>query len=90
MQFDNEQVQQLKQVMQETIREEVPGIVMRIVADAEERIVTRITTSVGEMIEDNVLPQIQELREDIADIRKDLTEIRGDIAGLRSARWRLA
>lgn len=111
MQFDNEQVGQLRQAMRneidealeserfrgvicEVLREEVPvivtPIVTKIVADAEERIVTRITTSVGEMIEDNVLPQIQELREDIADIREDISEIRGDIAGLRSARWRLA
>lgn len=75
MRFDNEQMSQLKQVMQETIHEEVPGIVTKIVTEAEERIVQRITGSVAEMIEDNVVPQIQELRD--------------DVARLRTARWRL-
>lgn len=83
MRFDNEQMGQLKQVMQETIHAEVPGIVTpivtkivtEVVAEAEERIVQRITGSVAEMIEDNVVPQIQELRD--------------DVARLRTARWRL-
>ncbi|MEK7459281.1 MAG: hypothetical protein AAB663_02630 [Patescibacteria group bacterium] len=76
MQFDNEQLGQLKQVMQEAIHEEVPGIVTKIVAEAEERIVKRITNSVAEMIEDNIVPQIQELRD--------------DVTRLKTARWRLA
>ena len=88
MGFDSEQVGQLRQIMRESLHEEPFREVLRqevgkIVADAEERIVTRITTSVGEMIEDNILPQFDELREDIAEIKTDVSALKADVTELK-------
>lgn len=83
MGFDQEQVQQLRNILREEVPVIVTPIVTKIVGEAEERIVQRITTSVGEMIEDNILPQFTEIREDIAGIKGDIVIMKGDITNMK-------
>ena len=86
MRFDNEQIGQFREIVTEAVT--------KIVAEAEERIVKRITASVAEMIEDNILPQFQEIRDyltgtkvelkhDIAVLQRDMTEVKYDIGSLK-------
>lgn len=83
MRFDNEQIEQLRGVMTEVATEVAANVVVKEIQASEKRVISVITTSVAEMIEDNILPQLSELRDDVEGLHRE-------VAGLKSARWRLA
>ncbi|MBI1908257.1 hypothetical protein HYS28_02480 [Candidatus Uhrbacteria bacterium] len=49
MAFDQEQMGQLRDIMRETIREEVPAVVAPLIIESEKRVIAAITESVAEM-----------------------------------------
>ncbi len=91
MRFDQEQMSQLRDMVREVSREvatEVATeIVVREIKASEARIITTIITSVGQMIEDNILPQFQEIRDDLAatkvELKHDAAELKHDVAVLQ-------
>ena len=81
--FDKEEMGQIRDLLREEMRSEVPLILKEELKDmvrrdelegmfiaSERRIVDEMIGIVGDMIDDNISPQIQELRSDIASIKR--------------------
>ena len=62
---------ELKAVREDIItREEVRSIVREEVLASEKRVIHTVVDMVGTMIDDNILPQFDEVRQDIASIKR--------------------
>ncbi|MCR4311752.1 MAG: hypothetical protein NUV56_00545 [Candidatus Uhrbacteria bacterium] len=76
--LDKEEVGQIREllgVLREEIREEMKDVVRRdelegMFIASERRIVDEMVGIVGDIVDDNITPQIQELRNDITSIKR--------------------
>lgn len=73
--LNKEEMGQFREEMKSLLREEMKDFVRRdelqsMFVASERRIVDHMVDIVGEMVDDNITPQMQELRNDVASIKR--------------------
>lgn len=58
---------------------QIREVVRDEVTTSEKRVIKTIIEAVGQMIDDNILPQFDEIHEEIKEIKQDIVEIKEDI-----------
>ncbi|OGL99649.1 hypothetical protein A2318_01580 [Candidatus Uhrbacteria bacterium RIFOXYB2_FULL_45_11] len=65
------------------IREVVSDVVNPAILASEKRVIKTIIEAVGQMVDDNILPQFDEIHEEIKEIKQDIVEIKKDVGTLK-------
>lgn len=65
------------------IREVVHEVVSPIVLASEKRVTKTIIEAVGEMINDNIVPQLDCIYEDVGELKKDVKVLKQDVSVLK-------
>ncbi len=62
---------------------QIHSIVSDVVVASEKRVINTIIEAVGEMIDQNILPQFDEIHEEIGGIKQDIKELKQDVSVLK-------
>lgn len=65
------------------IREVIHDVVSPIVLASEKRVIKTVIDAVGEMINDNIVPQLDCIYEDIGELKKDVKVLKEDVSVLK-------
>lgn len=61
------------------IREVVNDVVLPIVVASEKRVITTVIEAVGQMIHDNIVPQLDNIYQDIGELKADVKVLKEDM-----------